>query len=241
MTISNKSLEKTTFTYSYVDKVHRIFGDSQPMSSHILNAKTEFGDPGSLTIYGYLLDYDRTANASLSTSTIGAEWAGKYSLSDKAAVVYELEFANQRDSGDNSNQIDANYLHASLGGKIDRFTLIAGRETLDGNSKDGQFRTPLATLHKFNGWADKFLSTPTNGLEDTYVSLSWQKQALVLKAIYHDFEADEGGTSYGEEVDLLLTWKTPSNIQLGFKAALYDATNFSSSTDKLMLWTAYKF
>ena len=29
-------------------------------------------------------------------------------------------------------------------------------------------QTPLATLHKFNGWADLFLTTPNAGLEDAY-------------------------------------------------------------------------
>ena len=28
------------------------------------------------------------------------------------------------------------------------------------------FQTPLATLHKFQGWADKFLTTPPNGIRE---------------------------------------------------------------------------
>src|SRR3546814_3361296 len=44
------------------------------------------------------------------------------------------------------------------------------------------FQTPLATLHAFNGWADRFLSTPGNGLEDIYVGVGgkhgqWNWQA----------------------------------------------------------------
>jgi hypothetical protein len=27
------------------------------------------------------------------------------------------------------------------------------------------FSTPLATLHKFQGWVDKFLTTPANGID----------------------------------------------------------------------------
>jgi hypothetical protein len=241
ITISNTSLEKTTITYAYLDKVHRIFGDAQPMSSHLLNAKIQLGSPGTLTVYGYLLDYDRAANAGLSTTTLGAEWVGNRAVGDDAAVLYELEFADQSDRGDNPNNIDANYLHASLGFKFDQFTLKAGQERLDGSPSNGQFRTPLATLHKFNGWADKFLGTPTNGLEDTYLSLAWKKQALLVSAIYHDFNPREGSGSYGEEIDLLLTWKSPASVQFGLKAALYDAGGFSSNTDKLMFWTAYKF
>ena len=42
---------------------------------------------------------------------------------------------------------------------------------MEGNGVKG-FTTPLATLHKFQGWADKFLATPVNGIEDEYVNLS---------------------------------------------------------------------
>ena len=58
------------------------------------------------------------------------------------------------------------------------------------------FTTPLATLHKFQGWADKFLTTPANGLEDLYATAS-----VTLKGVgaldtlgfivsYHDYEAE---------------------------------------------------
>ena len=40
-----------------------------------------------------------------------------------------------------------------------------GFERLEGNGTVA-LQTPLATLHAFNGWADKFLSTPANGLRD---------------------------------------------------------------------------
>ena len=41
-------------------------------------------------------------------------------------------------------------------------------------SNDGQcgFVTPLATLHKFNGWTDYFLVTPAQSLEEVYLTLS---------------------------------------------------------------------
>ncbi|MFT5806450.1 MAG: hypothetical protein ACI9LG_000713 [Moritella dasanensis] len=40
------------------------------------------------------------------------------------------------------------------------------------DSGDYGFATPLATLHKFNGWSDQFLNTPTQGLADLYLSVS---------------------------------------------------------------------
>ena len=44
------------------------------------------------------------------------------------------------------------------------------------------FQTLLATLHKFQGWADKFLTTPPNGIRDLYGSAGYTlKKAVGLK------------------------------------------------------------
>ena len=39
------------------------------------------------------------------------------------------------------------------------------------------FQTPLATGFKFQGWADKFLTTPPNGVRDLYAGAGygWKK------------------------------------------------------------------
>ena len=48
----------------------------------------------------------------------------------------------------------------------------AGYEVLEGAPTGGlAFVTPLATLHKFQGWADKFLATPASGIEDAYIAV----------------------------------------------------------------------
>ena len=42
--------------------------------------------------------------------------------------------------------------------------LKLGYEVLEGGNAAGKaFRTPLATLHKFQGWADKFIGPSTSG------------------------------------------------------------------------------
>ncbi len=237
--LTNTSLDRVTFKYGYIDKVHRIFGDGQSMSSHYLNAIFEAGPVGKITLYGYLLDYDRILP--LSTTTFGAELAGSQEIGNGNRLLYELEYADQTDTSDNPLDIDAGYLFASLGVKLPAVTIKAGWEVLEGNARDGQFRTPLATLHKFNGWADKFLATPTNGLVDLYLALSGKAGKVGWTAVYHDFSADEGGAEYGEEIDLQLTYKTPWQQAFGLKAAFYDADRFSSDTDKIWFWTAYKF
>jgi hypothetical protein len=236
---NNTGVENWAFHYTYVDSVQRIFGDSQDMGGHLANAKYGWDGVGALTLYGYVLDYDQAL--ALSSATFGVELAGKRTLKSGWNVLYELEAAQQSDAGDNPNNIDAGYMHAALGaaGKV---TFKIGMERLEGNPDDGQFRTPLATLHKFNGWADKFLGTPQYGLEDLYLQLAGKtSRGLGWLVFYHDFSATTGGASYGTELDLQLTYKTSQGIALGLKGALYEADTHSANTDKWMLWTAYGF
>ena len=69
------------------------------------------------------------------------------------------------------------------------------------------FQTPLATLHKFNGWADKFLVTPPNGLRDLYALVGLYQARLAgfdsvgLTATYHDYDSDRLSLNYGDEWD----------------------------------------
>ena len=52
-----------------------------------------------------------------------------------------------------------------------------GFEQLSGTADDlnSQFTTTFATAHKFNGWADKFLNTPSIGLVDTFATLRFAR------------------------------------------------------------------
>jgi hypothetical protein len=239
LSLAHTGVENWTFHYSFVDTVHRIFGDSQGMAGHLANAKYAWEGVGALTLYGYLLDYD--APSALSSSTLGVELVGKRRLENGWNLLYELEAAQQSDAGDNPGNLDAGYFHAAFGGSS-KVTVKMGIERLEGSPGDGQFRTPLATLHKFNGWADKFLATPVNGLEEVYLQVGGKTpQGLNWVVFYHDFSATEGGASYGTETDVQLTYMTAKGLTLGLKGALYDADTHSADTDKWMLWAGYGF
>jgi hypothetical protein len=141
--------------------------------------------------------------------------------------------------GDNPSDLDAGYAFASLGWARGIWTARLGWERLDGDARDGQFNTPLATLHKFNGWADKFLVTPTNGLVDRYLQIDGRRGAWSWTATFHHFEAATGDATYGSEIDLQLLYKTQCGLGLGAKAALYDADAHAADTEKLWLWASY--
>jgi hypothetical protein len=95
---------------------------------------------------------------------------------------------------------------AELTASYKQFGLGAGMEVLEGNGTKG-FATPLATLHKFQGWADKFLTTPANGIEDVYVNATTNLKAiggldtLGLVLGYHDYQAEHISADYGSEWD----------------------------------------
>ena len=113
-----------------------------------------------------------------------------------------------------------------------------GYEVLGSDNGRGSFQTPLATLHKFNGWADKFLGTPAGGLEDLYGSLSYKVgvdgplKGMKFDAVYHDFSADIGG-DYGSEIDLQVSKKFGKNYYAGLKFAHYSADGFATDTQKI--------
>ena len=116
-------------------------------------------------------------------------------------------------------------------------------------SDDGQrgFATPLATLHKFNGWSDQFLGTPNAGLEDLYVKVAGKLAGGKWLAAFHSFSSDDsvgGADDLGDEINLQYTRKISDNIAGGVKLANYsagDAVFGKVDTDKFWLWASYKF
>jgi hypothetical protein len=239
--VTTRAVPRTLFTYAYVGKVQRIFGDTHDMSSHLLEADVTTGSVGTLSGYAFLLDYDNEAQAGLSTGTYGLRFAGGHALGSRLKALWDLELAEQRDLGDNPSEVDAGYWRAVVGGSVGSFKLTLGREVLEGDPANGRFTTPLATLHAWNGWADQFLTTPDNGLEDTLVTVGATLGGVRLTGVYHVFEANTGGADYGSELDLQAVFVTPWKQEVGLKVAAYDADRHSRDVTKAMLWTAWGF
>lgn len=228
--------------YAFVDNVNRVFGDDSPagdhrMASNLVNVGYDVEGWGHAAAYAYLLDYDSVDTNS--TNTLGARFAGAHPL-DAFELLYAAEFATQADTGDNPNDVDQDYLLAELGGKVDVWTAKLGLEVLGGSGDPGDaFQTPLATLHTFNGWTDKFLVTPDAGLVDSYVSVGAKQDAFTYLLVWHDFSSDAGSDEYGSELGASVTWAASKSLTLGLKAADYDADDFATDTTKAWLWAAY--
>ena len=232
------ALKNWRFRYAYLDRQFTVTGYENYMSTNLIHAA--YDSPiGKAVAYGYLLDYNNSQLWRLSTATYGLRLDGKAELS-RFDILYLAEYARQSDTANNPDDYDLGYMHARLGGEVKEWALNLGYEVLQGNGTSA-VQTPLGTNHKFNGFADKFLITPANGLRDLYLDLSWGWKTWSASAVYHFFDADEGGGSYGDELDLQVSYKTPWKQVFAVKFAQYDAEGYATDTTKLMLWTTWGF
>ena len=107
-------------------------------------------------------------------------------------------------------------------------------------------QTPLATLHKFQGWADKFLTTPPNGLRDLYANggYGWKSvagfDAINAAVIYHRFDSDRLNIAYGSEWDAIVSAKR-GRWTATAKFADYRAKAFASDTRKIWLMLEWAY
>ena len=251
--VVNKSLPDTQITYAYLTDANRVTGDDASngdlrMKSHIINVAYSGLGFGALTGYAYLLDNGNIANqvllgpASASTQTLGLRFNGATKMNDDLALLYTAEYARQGDYADNPASYHVNYLLGELGATFTGITVKYGYEKL-GSDRTHAVQTPLATLHAFNGWADMFLTTPTNGLVDQYLSVGAKPMDINLAAVYHDFATDKGAGDYGKEWDLMASKTFEKKYTLGAKYANFSADSASAYVDtkKFWLWGEVKF
>ena len=234
-----------TAIYSYVWNVNRIFSDNHPFGNldtdtHVINfAYSGLGDVGKVTAYGLFIDLNDAPVFGLSSSTIGLNFTGSQEVSDGVKVNYELEYASQKGIKDNPVHYKEDYYHIAASVATKGFTFGGGYEVLGGNGAQS-FKTPLATLHKYNGFADKFLATPGNGLKDLYIKAGYKFGEGAMKGvsatvIYHDFKAEETGVKYGSEIDWVLVKPINKTFKLLFKGAHYSADTHGTDTTKFVV------
>ena len=218
-----KPLTGMTLTYSYIDNINTIFGPddnrfdnkTNPANieghSHLFNAqyilmRDRRGAPQlTMTGYSYLLGLDNIATTaaaplgSLASRTNGVRAAGAI-----GPVSLVGEYAQQQDYADNPMDLDSDYYLAELGYTWQNIVFKGGYEVLGGDDGVGNraFQTPLATKHAFQGWADVFLTTPADGIEDAYIGVTAPLWGGQLQAWYHNFDAEQGSDSYGDEIDV---------------------------------------
>ncbi|KAA9017588.1 hypothetical protein [Sphingobium limneticum] len=215
----------------------------QAVSGDTILANLSYVTPvGTLTGFAYLVDQDEAAVQAfrLSSQTYGVRLAGARPLSTVAKISYQLSYARQSDYHRNPNDYGADYWLADATLDVRGWKLNGGYEVLGASSGAAftSFQTPLGTNFKFQGWADKFLTTPANGIRDLYVGggYGWKQMGpltgVTLAATWHRFESDRLDQHYGDELDLLASAKA-GKTALSLRYAHYDAKAMASDTDKI--------
>lgn len=240
---------------SYAWSVRTIWGvdgtgaRQRAVSGDNLFANISYATPlGTVTGFAYLVDQDEAAVSGyrLSSQSYGIRVAGVRSVG-KLKLSYQASYARQSDWRRNPNDYSAG--HYLVDAALERNGIRAGigYEVLgaDKGAPLTSFQTPLGTNFKFQGWADKFLTTPPNGVRDLYGSIGYGAKAIgpakgvMLQATYHRFEADRLGLHYGDELNLLASARFgPTAASIRF--ADYQAKGFAADTRKLWLqldWT----
>lgn len=246
LSFNYKGWSNTDFFYSYIATVRRIFGNEVPAGrhdtdTHLLNAKVQLSDNWSVT--PYLYDIDDKDVAAFSTTTLGARLAGGVAVGD-GKLNFIAELATQSDTANNPVSYDAQYINLSAMWALKSgWTFGLGWESLGGdqNTAGSSFRTPLATLHLFQGWADKFLSTPDEGINDLILTVKYKSGKWNFTGVYHDLSAEAGSQDWGTEIDLSAGRSLGDRYGLLLKAALYDADQHATDTNKfwIMLTASY--
>lgn len=232
-------LEGVTARYAYIYNVNRIFSEDTPnqafgnigdfrLDGHLINVQWKPNAATTLTGYAYLLDFDDFDAES--TATHGLRASGAVPLPqlgiDGAALLYTAEYAHQSDYADNPGDFGLGYGSAELGLRLFGVTAKAGFERLEGGEMGGTraLQTPLATLHALNGWTDRFLSTPADGLEDRYVLATGVLPGCGVNWLvrYDDFSAEASDDDYGSEWGVQLTRTFARHYTVGMKYADYD-------------------
>lgn len=203
---------------------------------------------GKIAAFAYLVDQDEAAMQGfrMSSQSYGARLDGSQPIG-KAKVAYQLSYARQSDWHRNPDDYAAAYFLADAAIDFGGPRAGVGYEILGADDGAGRpsFQTPFATGFKFQGWADKFLVTPPDGVRDLYASAGWgwkavgPLKAVTLQAVYHDYRSDRASRAYGDEIDLLASAKL-GKCTASARYANYDADGFGADTQKFWLqldWT----
>ena len=229
-----------------IDRVHRVAGDNardrlareRDLDARLLRVSRSLGS-SLLTGYGYWVEDQDVRQAS--SRTAGVRWTDAWPVANPWKLGLSLEAASQ-----------SPWAHASGGSstywliepRVERGPLVLklGSERL-GSGRGRAFQTPLATLHAFNGWADVFLVTPADGLEDRYAgaqgSIPFRGKSLAWQVVAHDYRSVRGN-DYGREWDASLAMTLQPGLNALVKYADYRTDGFMRDTRKVWFQLEWK-
>lgn len=228
-----KGLAVTPF---YLDQVNNVKGDEIDLDATGINASYKFADWLALT--GFVYNIESEDNSAIENQTIGIRAVGSYPVTEDVTLKYAFSFADQEEAGDNAD-FDASYYAGDVSANFMGISLGGGFEILEAG-----FRTPLATVHKFNGFADVFAAPSgtgiADGLEDYYAYAGYKVpvgNGIATKVIYHSFDPEDGSGDYGDEIDFVASYQWNKYFTSVIKYGYYETDGGSGGVggaDKTM-------
>lgn len=228
ISFANKSIDDLTFNYAYLDQINRIFGSDadgllvpapnvQDIESSVHLINLSYAGIKGITLggYAYIMNFEEvggwdnnTFGLSAKGKALGLDLYGELAWQDKAGRFSDSE---------------ALYAHLTATKAIGKQAVTVGFEHLDAG-----FKTPLATVHAFNGFADAFiagrLGGAHNGLSNLYVSHSlpvfW---GMKWTNTLHAMGDNEVSTGYGWEIDSVLAKKFNDQFSALAKLAHFES------------------
>jgi len=237
--------------YAYLDRVYRTVGwdatDSPlGMESHLFTLEWSKKDVITATAYGLLLDYDRSDQDYLSTSTTGIRISGPYMFGSDMGIHYTADYAYQSDYADNPNNIGVSYWQLEAGVVYKKHKLFAGWTVLEGKSATNKVTTPLAP--PFNGWTEKFLLNPSlgdsHGLDALYLTATGPVPGvsnLTYTITFYDYYSDSNRIHYGNELDAQLEYKLGKYWSAGWRFGNYWADELFTDHLRTSVYVAFTF
>jgi len=230
-------IDKLSVKGFYLAEQNTVTATHNELDAVGVNVSYAFTPEFNLTAFYYDIEGDDVGNADASNATAGVRATGAFAI-DELKFKYSVSIAEQEDTGPSAKDYDASYYAGDLAATCSKsgITLGGGFEIMESD-----FRTPLATVHKFNGFADALLATKgfTNGLEDIYVYAGYEipvGNGISTKVIYHWFDSESSGLSGedgGEELDLVASYKINKYLTLLGKYGDYDTEGGVGNADAL--------
>ena len=234
ISVTNKSLDGLIVNYAYLNQINRIFGSDAdaPLapgfanvediasSSHLFNASYTGIKGLTLGGYAYIMNFEDVG--AWDNNTFGLSAKG-----DLQGISLYGELAWQDKAGLRGTS-DATYVHVNATKKFASAAFDFGSLTLGMEHLDAGFKTPLATVHLFNGFSDVTdaarISGAHNGLTNLYLAhtipvffgMKWTN-------VFHTMGDNEISTGYGWEYDSVLTKKFDDHFTAIAKFAIFNS------------------
>ncbi|WP_457597093.1 hypothetical protein [Hydrogenimonas sp.] len=268
---------------AYVTRVNTVVESSFATESVLLHANYTFMPELKVTVFDYMIENfaDQPgimADGTFDLNDFKIKYHAAYAAqtdpsfdSDKNAYVASTKPGIVPAKPGDLNQ-DASYYKLAADVMWQGLTagmyyeLLSAADKNNGVYSGNAFNTPLATLHAHNGWADMWLGTPTQGLEDLAFKLGYNfgEYGKIL-GVYHIFSSDDEvlltngqkSDDLGDEIDVAYNYQITKGLGLLLKAAWYSAGDVQSyyknnvvdpnqeaalhDTDKYWVQLDYKF